>query len=115
MESTMTKIGKQMIKEVIQEALDEAEKAANAYAQQNPHWYPCGFAWVNIKPGTSPVAKTLKEMGLARKSYEGGVDVWNPSKLTTQQMDTKMAGAMAFAKVLQERLGVNAVARERMD
>jgi hypothetical protein len=76
-------------------------------------WY-CGFAWVNIKPGTSPFAKWLKASGFARSSYYKGVDVWNPGGSGSQSMDRKEVGAAAFAAVLQN-YGVSAYMMSRAD
>lgn len=60
------------------------------------------------------IANVLKQRDLAHKSYAGGVDVWNPSRDNTQSMDVKVAGAQAFASVLQ-KYGVNAYADSRAD
>lgn len=87
---------------IIQEAFDAARKAAADFRAQHGEPFYCGFAWVNIKPGTSNLAKRLKALGYARKSYYGGVDVWNPSQDMTQSMDIKEAGAYAFATVLSK-------------
>lgn len=73
----------------------------------------CGFAWVNVKPAYSPVAKALVAMGMARKDgYYGGVTVWIAEY--NQSMARKEAHARAFAKVLAEA-GVRAYAASRMD
>jgi hypothetical protein len=74
---------------------------------------PCGFAWVNIKPGTSAFAKYLKETGKARSdSYYGGVTVWVGA--FGQSMTRKEAYARAYAGVLQTA-GYKAYANSRMD
>lgn len=73
----------------------------------------CGFAWVNIKPAYSPVAKELVRIGLASKdSYNGGVTVWIHEY--NQSMARKEAHARAFAEILS-RAGVRAHAGSRMD
>lgn len=73
----------------------------------------CGFAWINIKPGTSAFAKWLKKKELARTdSYYGGVTVWVSE--FGQSMEKKMAYAAAFANVLCEA-GIKAYANSRMD
>jgi len=73
----------------------------------------CGFAWVNIKPGTSKFARFLKENGIARKdSYFGGVSVW--VSVGGQSIDKKEAYAGAYADVLQAN-GIRAFAMSRMD
>ena len=73
----------------------------------------CGFAWINIKPGTSKFAKYLKAKEIARKdSYYGGVSVWVHS--FGQSYERKMAYARAFATVLQQH-DINAQAMGRLD
>jgi hypothetical protein len=73
----------------------------------------CGFAWVNVKPGTSKFAKWLKASGHARTdSYYGGVTVWVSQ--FNQSMQKKEAYAYAMAKVFAEA-GFDAYANSRMD
>ena len=103
-----------IINTIIDEAFAAAVDAETKFkAQYGEPWF-CGFAWVNIRPGNSPLANQLKKLGLARKSYEGGVDVWNPGGSFTQSMDVKEAGAEAFAEVLK-KYGFKAYARSRGD
>ena len=104
------------IKELIEKAQKAAEDATDAYIKQNPdQWYPCGFAWVNIKPARGPLITEMKRMGLGRKDeYYGGWTIWNPSHHSTQCMDAKAAGAHAIADVLLEA-GYKAYAAVRMD
>jgi fermentation-respiration switch protein FrsA (DUF1100 family) len=74
---------------------------------------PCGFAWVNIKPGNCSFANWLKKNKLARSdSYYGGVTVWVSE--FGQSMARKEAFAYAFAKVISEA-GIRAYASSRMD
>jgi len=72
----------------------------------------CGFAWINIKPGTSRFARYLKEKGIARKAYEGGINIWVHQ--FGQSYEKKMSYARAFASVLQ-REGIRAYASGRLD
>lgn len=72
----------------------------------------CGFAWVNITPGTSAFARWLKKEGLAHKSYDGGVNIWISDY--NQSLQKKEAHAEAMAKVLTEN-GFKAYPRSRMD
>lgn len=73
----------------------------------------CGFAWVNIKPGTSAFAKWLKTMGHARAdSYYGGVTIWVSEY--NQSMERKECHADAMARVLQGG-GIKAQSMSRMD
>jgi hypothetical protein len=74
---------------------------------------PCGFAWINVKPGNGPMARYLKAEGLARSdSYEGGVCVWVGE--FNQSMARKEAYAAAFADVMRAE-GIRAYANSRMD
>jgi hypothetical protein len=73
----------------------------------------CGFAWVNVKPGTSRFARWLRTTGKGRTdSYYGGVTVWVSGY--GQSHARKVAYAEAFAKVLTDH-GVRAYADDRLD
>lgn len=91
----------QTIETAIQEAFSAARIATDKVIEDNPEqWYPCGFAWVRILPASGPLAKYLKENGMADRAYNGGLTVYNPSKNHTQWMDAKEAGAIAFKNSL---------------
>jgi hypothetical protein len=73
----------------------------------------CGFAWVQVKPGTSAFAKWLKKMGYARSDdYYGGVSIWVSDY--NQSMQRKEAHARAMARVFSDA-GINAYPMSRMD
>lgn len=78
----------------------------------------CGFAWVNIRPGTHPIVKVLKtdfrDTIQSHKGHPSGWDVWNPGGSSTQSMDIKERGAEAFANVLR-KYGVTCYAQSRAD
>lgn len=80
-------------------------------------WYvpqgPCGFAWVNIKPGTCQFAKWMKAAGHASKAYEGGVSMWVHK--FGQSVELKEAYAQAFAQVLRCHGVTRAYAGSRLD
>lgn len=102
-----------------EEIFNEARAAAIAATQKiindNPGvWYPCGFAWVNIKPARGKFIAYLKEQEIGYLAYDGGWNVWNPSDNHTQWMDAKFGGALAFAKVLR-KYGIKAIAKSRED
>lgn len=99
---------------IVNQAFEAAKQATEAHLQQHGEGAYCGFAWVNVKPGTSRIAKYLKSKDLARNSYYGGLDVWNPGGSHTQCMLTKEVGARAFAKVLQAH-GIRAHDMSRPD
>lgn len=74
----------------------------------------CGFAWVNVRPGTSSFARWLKKnVERARKSYHGGVDFWISEH--GQSVERKSVHADAMAKVLRDELGVKAYGASRLD
>ena len=73
----------------------------------------CGFAWVNIKPGTSAFARWLVKMSYARSdSYYGGVSYWVTDG--GQSMQRKEAYAQATAEELRKH-GIKAQAMSRID
>lgn len=72
----------------------------------------CGFAWVTIKPATTPFARWLKANGYARPGYGGGLQI--SIHTYNQSMEKKLAHAEAMAKVLREG-GINAYADSRLD
>jgi len=76
---------------------------------------PCGFAWVNVRPGNSKFANWLKKNGLARSdSYAGGVTIWVSE--FGQSMVRKEAYARALAESLRGSLGMDRIyADSRMD
>lgn len=106
------------VESIIKHAQTEANRFCKAYLEQHlggKDTYPCGFAWVNIKPARGQFVKILKKMGLGSKDdYEGGWTVRNPGEYPGQNMDAKKAGADAFARILREH-GLKAYAAERMD
>jgi len=109
------KIDDAFIMKALQEAQDAALKAANAHMELVKTEYPCGFAWVNIKPARGPWVAYMKRAGIGRRDeFYGGWTIWNPSKHTTQNMDAKEAGAEAFAASLK-KYGLNCNVRTRMD
>ena len=73
---------------------------------------PCGFAWVNVRPGTSSFARWLVKNELARAAYDGGVDISIVE--FNQSLMRKEAAAHAMAEVLCEG-GIRASARSRID
>lgn len=100
---------------ILDEAFAAAKKAEADFRAQHGEPMYCGFAWVNVKPGTSKIAKLIKAGGHGRSdSYYGGVTVWNPGGSNTQSMDIKETGARAFANVLQAH-GIRASAMSRPD
>ena len=75
----------------------------------------CGFAWVNIKPGTNKFCNWLKTTGLAKRDeYNGGITIWVHHG--GQSMQIKEAYAHAFARVIREAIPeLRVYAMSRMD
>ena len=72
----------------------------------------CGFASVIVKPANCKFAKFLKEKGLGRKHYYGGLSM--SVQDFNQSLQKKEAFAHAFAKVLNDN-GITAYTESRMD
>ena len=97
------------------EGIAAAKKAAQEFVDKHGEPMYCGFAWVNIKPGTSRFARSLKAANLVdTTSYYGGYDIWDPAGFNTQSMDIKEVGAEAYANVL-ESYGIQAQMMSRAD
>ena len=77
--------------------------------------FACGFAWCNIYgvKGNTKMGKMLKAAGV-QQDYTKAFQIWNPSKMSVQNIDTLEAGAEAAAKVFQ-KYGFEAYAGSRMD
>jgi hypothetical protein len=77
----------------------------------------CGFAWINIRPGTHSFCKWLKKNELASTdSYYGGLSVWVGDY--NQSYEKKRAYAGAFSKIVNEHAPdskLQAMPMSRMD
>ena len=107
--------------EAVQDACNEAAMQARTAAKEMYSKIgerdACGFAWVNIYGvrSNSKLGKALQSAGF-RKDYTGSLQLWNPSGHHTQSISVKEAGADAYAKVIQEKLGLDKVySGSRMD
>ena len=103
------------------EAFEAAVDAAAKYETEHPgEWFPCGFAWVRIKPARGKFVEYLKSLEEKTgrigytDTYEGGFVVYNPSQNPTQAMYVKAAGANAFRDVLIAN-GIRCTAETRVD
>lgn len=112
----------------IQKAFFAAEAASAEYKKEHGEGWPCGFAWVVIKPATCSLVRALKELNrqdvergsahrerYGHKHYSGGWAVWNPGNDATQDMNVKYAGARAFADSLRASGYDNVLPDCRMD
>ena len=78
--------------------------------------YPCGFAWVTIKPARGPFVKYLKDVGVGRKGTYGGYEIssYDVCNWNGQNMYVKEDACRAFVDVLQAN-GIDARVESRMD
>lgn len=103
------------VENAVREAQVAAAKATGEFLQKHGDRDACGFAWVTVyEKGSTKIGRALLKNGF-RKSYEGGLQWWNPSGSYTQCISAKEEGAYAAAKVLTEKLGVKAYAGSRLD
>jgi hypothetical protein len=108
----------EMIPQIVAEAQQAARAAAAKFFQEEldgQDQYSCGFAWVEIYgvKGNTRLGKALAAQGI-RKSYYGGLEMWNPSKFPCQNVDTLAKGAVAAAAVFK-KYGFTAYAGSRLD
>jgi hypothetical protein len=103
---------------IVNEAKQAAREAAERFFQEKlggVDQYSCGFAWVDIYgvKGNTRLGKAFKAAGVC-KSHTGSYQIWNPSEMGVQNIDTLEAGAEAAAKVF-EKYGFRAYAGSRLD
>ena len=104
----------------VQDALNEAGIQARTAAKEALAKYGdgamCGFAWVNVYGVriNSKMGKALVAAGFS-KSWDKGLQLWNPSKAAVQSVDILETGAIAYANVLTDKLGLKAYAGSRLD
>ena len=106
-------------------ASDEASKAAKEFRDRHfggQDGGACGFAWVTFYPqnkGNTRLGKQerrmIESLGF-RKDYTGKAwQLWDPSRYPGQSVDAKSAGAVAYAKTLEQHAGVKVYAGDRLD
>lgn len=83
--------------------------------------FMCGFAWVNITPqykGNTKLGRAerteLRAMGFEPDWTGKEFQMWNPSKMNCQNVDTLLEGARAAADLLKQH-GYQAHAGSRLD
>lgn len=112
-----------MLEVQVREAVTEARQAAYAAAKEffdttlgGRDQYACGFASTRIYGirGNTKVAKALAAAGLRKNTYEKAYELWNPSGLPCQNVDTLEAGARAAADVFR-KYGFDAYSWSRLD
>jgi hypothetical protein len=97
-----------------EEIYAKAREAANIAAASAPdHMWPCGFAWVRIRPRNNTpegphlrsAVESFRNMNVGSKdSYEGGyrLSTHDYTSYNGQNMDVKEVAARAFIKVFDE-------------
>ena len=110
---------KEQVLSFVEGARAEANLAARKFFQEQLGGQDrmcCGFAWVEVHgvKGNTKLGKSLIAAGF-RKSYRGGLELWNPSGMPVQNVDTLEEGARAAAVFLRQMLGVEAYAGSRLD
>lgn len=108
----------EQVNQIVEEAFTEARRAAQEFFMNKlggRDQFACGFAWTNIYgvKGNTKLGKMLKEAGV-RQDYTKAFQLWNPSGMAVQNVDTLEAGAEAAAKVFQ-KYGFQAYAGSRLD
>jgi len=83
--------------------------------------YACGFAWITVDPehkGNTRLGKderaVLEQLGFSKDWTGKAYQLWNPSRMHVQNVDTLEVGAQAGAAVLK-RHGFNAYHGSRLD
>jgi len=107
----------QDIAAIVAQAESAAERATEDYVDNKllgEDNMPCGFAWVEIfgVRGNTKVGRAFKALGITKMG--GGLYWHNPSRVPVQNVDAKMAGAVAAQRVL-EGYGFTAYAVDRLD
>jgi hypothetical protein len=106
------------IPQIVAEARDAAYLAASKFFQERlggRDQYACGFASTKIYgiKGSTKLGKALTAAGV-RKSYDKSFELWNPSGLPYQNVDTLEEGARAAAAVFT-KYGFKAYSWSRLD
>jgi len=108
----------EQVNQIVKEAQQAAYEAAMKFFYDKlggKDQYACGFAWTNIYgvKGNTKLGKMLKQAGV-KQDYTKAFQIWNPSGMFVQNVDTLEAGAEAAAKVFQ-KYGFEAYAGSRLD
>ena len=107
MKSTTTVNLNEVVFEAVIKAKEQANLAQQEYYNQKMsgrEWGCCGFAWAVAQvKGNTKMGKALLAAGFT-KNYGGGLQVWMPGRIGTQNIDCNYAGAKKFAEVLKAEL-----------
>ncbi len=82
----------------------------------------CGFAWVTYYPTAKgntrdgrEERRMMERLGFRADHTGKAWQLWNPSKISAQNVDAKYAGAQAYAAMLLAEAGIKVYAGERLD
>lgn len=108
----------EQVDHMVTEAFTAARAAALRYFQDQLGGRDrmcCGFAWTTIAgvKGNTKIGRMLKKAGVDQ-NYTRAFQLWNPSGLAVQNVDTLEAGARAAADVFR-KYGFDAYAGSRLD
>lgn len=105
-------------KQLYREAHKAGLAAAEMAAKNTEDGFPCGFAWVKVRPATAGFCRWLRKQDYSNiyKSYSGGLDIM--ARTNGQGVDRKDAWATGYCKGLEPylpQLGVKVYAQSRLD
>ena len=108
----------EQVNQIVKEAQQAAYEAAMKFFHDKLNGrdqFACGFAWTNIYgvKGNTKLGKMLKAAGV-KQDYTKAFQIWNPSGMFVQNVDTLEAGAEAAAEVFK-KYGFEAYAGSRLD
>lgn len=108
----------EQIPQIVAEAREAAYQAAMKFFQEKlggQDQMCCGFASTKIYgvKGNTKLGRALAAAGV-RKSYDRSFELWNPSAMMVQNVDTLEEGARAAAEVFK-RYGFEAYSQSRLD
>ena len=58
--------------ELFENARTAAQAESDASEARQTSWYPCGFAWIVIRPARGPFITWCKKNGIGSNAYGGG-------------------------------------------
>jgi len=101
-------------------ALEAAKAAGDAWLAKYGDRDACGFAWVNFYvDGRTKAGRELKKIEGVRRSWEGGLQLWNPATkvgIYVQSVGALGAAAQGYAAKFRELTGIKEVyAGSRLD
>lgn len=105
------------VQEVLAEASAAAIKVCDSHMSEYGDRGLCGFAWCEVTGvrSNSKLGKQLLSVGFQRGWRPGMLYKWNPGNFHGQSIDGIERGAVAYSKVLREKLGIAAYAASRLD